>query len=248
LDFIEIPLAIKNMIVEKCMERNSGPYYIIPNFREYMQKQNLRMPDQDLTAATPSDLYNNEVIFQFYSRSNKGPKPGKGSGEKISPDRIKDFVKLASIPDWRKKLSNFWKSPFELDGKKWQSVEHYYQGSKFKKNNPEVYNEFSLDSASELSKDPLMAKGAGGAKGSYKGKRIIPKGVVIDPDFFKGRSEKTMEDGMMAKFSQNNDLKQMLLETHNAKLIHYVKGGPPVVFTDLMRVRNRISEMHDSKS
>ena len=240
LTFTEIPLQIKNLIIEKCLERNAGPYYIIPNFRDYARKLNIKIPEET-AAEMSSDLYDNDTVFQFYSKSNKGPKPGKGSGEKISPDKIKDYRELAMIPDWRKKLSNFWEEPFTLDGKQWLSVEHYYQGSKYKKNNPEVYNEFSLDSGSELSKSPVMAKGAGGKKGSFKGKRIIPKGVVIDPDFFKGRSEKTMEDAMMAKFSQNKDLKAMLLATKNAKLVHFSRGSPPVVFNDLMRVRRDLA-------
>ena len=191
-----------------------------------------------------NDIYDTDTVFQFYSKSNKGPKPGKGSGEKISPDKVKEYKDLAMIPDWRRKLSNFWEEPFNLDGKKWLSVENYYQGSKYKKNNPEVYNEFSLDSGSELSKSPVMAKGAGGKKGSFKGKRIIPKGIVIDPDFFKGRSEKTMEDAMMAKFSQNEDLKKLLLETKKAKLVHYSRGSPPIVFNDLMRVRRGLTHSH----
>lgn len=240
LTFTEIPLQIKNLIIEKCLERNAGPYYIIPNFRDYARKLNIKIPEETAPEMS-SDLYDNDTVFQFYSKSNKGPKPGKGSGEKISPDKIKDYRELAMIPDWRKKLSNFWEEPFTLDGKQWLSVEHYYQGSKYKKNNPEVYNEFSLDSGSELSKSPVMAKGAGGKKGSFKGKRIIPKGVVIDPDFFKGRSEKTMEDAMMAKFSQNKDLKAMLLATKNAKLVHFSRGSPPVVFNDLMRVRRDLA-------
>ena len=240
LTFTEIPLRIKNLIIEKCLERNAGTYYIIPNFRDYARKLNIKIPEET-AAEMSSDLYDNDTVFQFYSKSNKGPKPGKGSGEKISPDKIKDYRELAMIPDWRKKLSNFWEKPFTLDGKQWLSVEHYYQGSKYKKNNPEVYNEFSLDSGSELSKSPVMAKGAGGKKGSFKGKRIIPKGVVIDPDFFKGRSEKTMEDAMMAKFSQNKDLKAMLLATKNAKLVHFSRGSPPIVFNDLMRVRRELA-------
>ena len=240
LTFTEIPLQIKNLIIEKCLERNAGPYYIIPNFRDYARKLNIKIPEETAPEMS-SDLYDNDTVFQFYSKSNKGPKPGKGSGEKISPDKINDYRELAMIPDWRRKLSNFWEEPFTLDGKQWLSVEHYYQGSKYKKNNPEVYNEFSLDSGSELSKSPVMAKGAGGKKGSFKGKRIIPKGVVIDPDFFKGRSEKTMEDAMMAKFSQNKDLKAMLLATKNAKLVHFSRGSPPIVFNDLMRVRRELA-------
>jgi len=240
LTFTEIPLKIKNMVVEKCLEKNAGPYYIIPNFRDYARKLNIKFPEESKVEMS-SDLYDDDVIFQFYSKSNKGPKPGKGSGEKISPDKINDYKALSMMPDWRKKLSNFWEEPFNLAGKKWLSVEHYYQGSKYKKNNPEVYNEFSLDSGSELSKSPVMAKGAGGKKGSFKGKRIIPKGVVIDPDFFTGRSEKTMEEAMLAKFSQNEDLKRILLATKKAKLVHYQRGKPPVVFNDLMRVRRELA-------
>ena len=243
LSFPEIPLQIKNLIIEKCLERNAGPYYIIPNFREYARKLNIKIPEE-IVPDMGNDIYDTDTVFQFYSKSNKGPKPGKGSGEKISPDKVKEYKDLAMIPDWRRKLSNFWEEPFNLDGKKWLSVENYYQGSKYKKNNPEVYNEFSLDSGSELSKSPVMAKGAGGKKGSFKGKRIIPKGIVIDPDFFKGRSEKTMEDAMMAKFSQNEDLKKLLLETKKAKLVHYSRGSPPIVFNDLMRVRRGLTHSH----
>ena len=85
-----------------------------------------------------------------------------------------------------------------------------------------------------------MAEGAGG-NGKYQGKVIRPKEIKVDDDFFSGRDKKEMEDAMFAKFSQNEDLKKILLATKKAKLTHFVRGNPPVVFNELMRVRQRLN-------
>ena len=197
-----------------------------------------------------SDLYNSGTVFRFYSKSTGKPLPGKGSGETIGSEGPAAYEELARIPDWRKKLSNFWAAEFKLDGHRWLSVEHYYQASKFKRNNKDFYIKFSLDSVdSSIATDASLAKAAGGKSGKFKGELVRPKNITIDPDFFQkaagvkfSRGEIEMESAMRAKFTQNADLKELLLATKKAKLEHITRGKPAIVFNDLMRVRREITE------
>ena len=246
--FSEIPYSIKMLVVEKCMEKNSGIYQFIPKFEAFKKQifgKKIEEDAKDTQVTIPNSLtmYDPTTVFQFYSKSSNKPKPGEGSGETIKSENASKFADLASLKGWRKTLSNFYISPFILDNHKWNSVEHYYQGSKFKKNNPEFYLKFSLDSGSDLSKDPVLAKSYGGKTGKYKGKIVRAKEIKIDPDFFgpNGRSEKEMEAAQAAKYSQSNEAKKTLLATKDAKLVHYSRGAPPVVFNDIMSIRSTLS-------
>jgi hypothetical protein len=234
------------------MERNAGPFAIIPDFIKFKDTARSRSSSnnkdkpisetkyEDLSEAKLRGMYDDSIVFSFYNNSAAKPLPGKGSGEKIPKDAIKEFTALAIIPDWRKKLANTWAQPFTFDNHQWTSVEHYYQASKFKKNNPAFYLSFSLDSGTDLSKDPTMAEGFGGTNGKYKGKLVRPKEVVIDPDFFGPRSEKELYDAQYAKFTQNDDLKALLLATNNAKLMHHKRSREPEIYESLMLVRDKI--------
>ena len=250
--FKELPYDVKMQVVSRCLERNAGPFYIIKEFRDFMESINMPPPpdpaqespaDADEQMSSPS-LISKTTVFQFYSKSANAPAPGKGSGESILPQDVIQFAELAAIPEWRRKLSNFWEAPFELDGHRWSSVEHYYQASKFKENNPQFYLTFTLDAnpEGELAKDPALAKAAGGKTGKYKGKQVRDKAIKIDPNFFGGRHKEEMKKAQMAKFSQNPDLKAMLVATKDAKLQHFSRGSPPIVFYGLMDVRNQLAE------
>ena len=273
--FGELPEKVKELVADKCLEKMSGPYSLIPEFMEYQIERNkpsavgvaaaeeaasVAVPVgtsesdieilSDESSDLPSDLYDNSTVFRFYIKSADKPMPGKGAGEIIGPEGIMAYKELAKISDWRKKLTNVWLSEFVLDRHRWQSVEHYYQGSKYKSAHPEFYIKFSLDAPdSEFARDPLFAKEVGESKtGMIKGIQYRPKNVKPDADFSiktkdnpeMTRGEMEMENAIRAKFTQNPDLKKLLLETKRAKLEHVVPKQQPVVFNHLMRIRREL--------
>jgi len=271
--FEELPEEIKHLVAEKCLEKIAGPYSLIPEFTTYALQvktepiiissdkeasaslheplaQPLHEPLAEPLPELSSDLYDSGTVLRFYSQSPDKPKPGKGTGEILGPEGAEAYADLARMPQWRKKLANFWPAEFKLDSHRWLTVEHYYQAAKFKRNNKEFYIQFSLDTPnSSMAKDVALAKAAGGKSGKFKGELVRPKNVTIDPDFFlkpKGakfsRGEIEMEEAIRAKFSQHPELKQLLVATKKAKLEHIRRGAPAEVVNDLMRVRRELKE------
>ena len=96
-----------------------------------------------------------------------------------------------------------------------------------------------MESSSDISKDPELAKAAGGKTGKKGTQQLRDKKILMDKDFDK-QSKVVMEKAMYAKFTQHEELKDLLIATKDAKLVHFVRANPPQVFEDLMNVRKMI--------
>lgn len=241
--FKELPYGVKVLIINKCLEKNAGIYWLIQDFRNLKTKMgfdpNSGKPLQE--DENEENLCDRTPVFMFHEKSENSAKPGKGSGETISQSKMNDYVDLAKNKEWRRKLDDMWSSiVMEIDNKRWASVEHYLQYAKYKKGFPDFAMQFSIDANSEFSTDPVIAKYAGSDTGKYKNKILRPKNVKQDPDYILGRHDEERLNALRAKFTQNEDMKQILLATKRAKLLHFSRREPPKVDTLLMSVRNEV--------
>jgi predicted NAD-dependent protein-ADP-ribosyltransferase YbiA (DUF1768 family) len=194
----------------------------------------------------------------FYSKSSDKV-PGKGTNEYVK--NVNDYKELSKIKDWRKHLSNFYVSPFRLDGEEWNSLEHWYHAAKFrdyKKPGPNYnyYKTFTTNGGKSWSlgggDDAWYAGQAGKPRKSGKIDRKskkgekLPENVSMIKDFTllsdktDSIARKAMTLGFLAKFTQNPLLKKILLETKDAELWHVVSRRGHVLWDHLMTVRECI--------
>ena len=170
--FSEIPYGIKILVVNKCMERNAGPYAIIPTFQQFQSDLGLEV---SASTAFPlevegkevegKDLYDPKYQFVFYHKSDSSKKPGDGSGEKPIPkNELSMFIGLIQKPalPWRQQLDDQWSNAaFTLDHLRWTSVAHYLIALSFRSSEPTIYKAFSLDGPDkDLSTDVKVAREA----------------------------------------------------------------------------------------
>ena len=212
-----------------------------------------------------SNPHYNDSLRLVHHAVSSNKMPGFAQGDVVSPTDMKGFMNLmggggnndkGGKNNWRRKISNEWCQPFTQDGHRWLSVEHYYQGNKFFKTFPEFYLLFTMDAnkkskyydetsiLSRISNDVELATVAGkkNPTTTIDGKKVSlrPSSVAIDPDFFNGRHSRVLEDGTMAKFSQNDDLAKVLLMTNNAKLINYSHTKHTTPSMHIMHVRSKL--------
>lgn len=264
--FREVPYDVKILVLNRCLSRTSGVYYMIQDFRNLKTKfgidEDEGAPDDYSEMPGANELFDPDSRLVFHSKSDKSVKPGKADGEKIKSADKSKYAKLGSgsSNDWRKMLDDDWsKTSIIIDSRKWASVTHYMQGVKYKKTHPDVYLMFSLDTddKSDLATNVKTARAFKGlAKESKepessdtgtksKKKKPADKKVQIvapDLDFDEKREEEERGKALEAKFLDNADLRRVLKMTQNAMLLHKEKTGEPLVPDYLlMRVREKCS-------
>jgi len=249
LTFTELPYKIKELVLEKCMERGAGLYVLIPDFKTFANQHGVQTSpisktssyDSLVTTKTPkSQEYDDSIIIQIYSKS-KHEKVGEGSGESIKPElktlkNVLDLNNKKKYPEWRKKLDNdFLVSNLVIDGNNWSSVKHYMLGSRFK-DLVDLYGKF-------------MKNGEVGANNEEALKlynsNIVKKSVktvILNDEDFKKIESGLLEKALYAKFTQNDELREILILTGDAliNIFKQTKGASPAL--ELMRVRKLITK------
>jgi len=147
----------------------------------------------------------------FFHSNSKDEAPGRGCQEVIEQCNVHKFDELAKIKHWRRQMSNFAISPFIFNGLEWNTVEHAFQAAKFINTDKQLYFSFSLNSGSEFSKQ----------SGNEARKRR--KSIVLNKDELAKWDEvknSIMKELWLARFTQDEQSKNVLLLTQDAELWH----------------------------
>jgi predicted NAD-dependent protein-ADP-ribosyltransferase YbiA (DUF1768 family) len=239
--FNELPYKVKELILEKCMEKMAGLYVLIPDFITFANKNGVTTTstknDALIGTSVNSKYYNSSIIIQIYNKS-RHVKVGLGSGESIKPElkTAKNILELNNNKeylDWRKKLDSHYLVPnLVIDGKNWSSVKHYMLASKFKAI-PELYNKFTRDGQVGSNIDEAYALYT-----SNISKKSISSLVINDEEFAKIKSG-LLEKAQYSKFTQNDVLAKILLLTGESLINIFKpgKGGGTYPDHELMKVR-----------
>ena len=146
-----------------------------------------------------------------------------------------NHINFYSVSDEFGEFSNFAPFPVKIDGKQWPTSEHYFQAQKF------VGDEHVV--AIRKAKSPMIAARMGRSR-----KRPLRKD-------WESVKVAIMRKAVLAKFTQHEDLCDMLLSTGNAKIIEHTSNdsywgdggdgsGKNMLGQILMEVRDQLRSEH----
>lgn len=249
LTFSEVPYKIKELILERCMEKNAGLYVLIPDFKTFANKHGVETTSISKKSAydtlvdtkkPKSQDYDDSIVIQIYNKS-KHAKVGEGSGESIKPElkiskNVLELNNKKKYPEWRKKLDNeFLVTNLKIDGINWTSVKHYMLASRFNG---------ITDIISKFKKDGVYGSNIEEAQKFYESqlaKKSI-KSTLINDEEFKKMEHTLLEKALYAKFTQNDELRELLLLTGNALITLFKPSKGAIPFVELMKVRKLITK------
>lgn len=214
LTFQSLPLVIKDLVMNRCLEQSEGLYANIPLFVKYKQFKLTKEQQQHLKEPV-LDLEPDKDRLVISDTLKKHGNPGTVPFERIEFEHLIDS-QLVRDKQWREKLAdNYMKSDarFKLGDRDWASVNHYVTAQQLKQRDPKKSDKLSLNTGSSLSK------------------KVIPYMLGDDNDRY---------GAVFAKFSQNPQLKDMLLQTGDAELYMYIPGKPHIRLKSLEKVRDVI--------
>ena len=122
-----------------------------------------------------------------------------------------------------------------IDGNNWSSVKHYILASRFS-NVSEIYNKFFKDNEYGNSLDIAQKV----YDKTLKDKKIL--GKLISEDEYKTNLSKLYEKANYQKFTQDDDLKTILLLTDNFLINIYKPKKGLLPATELMKVRQLLAK------
>ena len=166
--------------------------------------------------------------LQFYAFSADRP-AGQGTGEHVQ-DPTK-YNELNNIRHWRRMFSSLWANdPFIYKNRTFKSHEHTYQASKYFANNMiNVFNEFSIESNTELSKmNPVKLP-----------KRYINL-TAEQIRIFEQQKNELKDEIYKAKYTINSGPGKALIATKNANLINYGRRIKKIRNVRLERIRDEL--------
>tara|TARA_Y100000992_G_scaffold206467_2_gene141262 strand:+ start:3497 stop:5554 length:2058 start_codon:yes stop_codon:yes gene_type:complete len=245
--FSELPYRIKELFIDKCLEKTNckSNYLIIPEIKEFskcdqdnINELNINNEFEEFIQTSKSLDIDNNVIIQIYNKS-MDKKVGEGSGEKIEKEYkiLPNILKLNKIKSWRKKLDNDWHvDNLLIDGYQFTSVQHYLYAIRFS-NIKEIFSKFLKESQHKAGSDIQEAKDL--FNKILKDKTIYNEKFITDSEYNKNLS-KNLEKALYSKFTQNDELKEILELTKNYKIQIYKHKQPISIAKELMNIRKLI--------
>lgn len=243
--FPEVPHDMKIKVVRACIERNENSYYAKMNdFRQFRIDTGLPESTQkeETYDSDQSALFDPSLVLSFHAKSDVKKKAGVVDADTVAIKRRNEFSVLNGIDQWRRKLHDSWaETPFNMhntDKKRWNSVEHFTLAIPYKESHPALYEEFSDDSKSAISKDIQKARDALVKKGTKIGKyhQIAKEKDPLDPPVLEVHRKEALRE----KFKKDTEFGRLIKATNMAKLIIFQRNKAPIVDISLMEIRNEL--------